>query len=903
MDSNGTRFQLLLGERDWRRGASISTDAEHGRPSLAYDREREELTLAPLPFVFPTPSGDRAPELGDRRGVAQDRFGNVYWIDRDRRSVRAESADGRLSPFWSLDDWTCAPPRRAGSFDTAPGAGVPAAYPATMHLAGLAVTTDHYLVVGTVAPGGLLVFDLASPGPPRQSLWPAAVRFEPFDLCARAGGGAFVLDRGSPTETARIWELDHSLLVVSRRPAIAPPPGDFRPADGSPAVLCAPKAVELVDALALGGDPVALEAAPDGSVLVLDRRDGDASPRLGRFVAGEGVTGEADLSGIPGLRGHDLALLPARGAGGRRLGRAFVADARGNQSFAFDVSVRGSRLRATLVNGYYPMRLFGGKGLAGGPRNVLYHFGDDWIPLAEQRRPRYVEAGTLETRVLDGHAPDVTWHRVLVDACLPPSTAVRVSSRAANDPELLRSAVWTDEPSPYRRGDGSELPYLDAELQERYPTWELLLQGATGRYLQLRLELAGDGRTSPRVRALRATFPRFSYLERYLPAVYRSDHGSASFLERFLANVEGTATTLEDRIACAQVLFDPRTAPAEALDWLAGWFDVALDPAWSETRRRLFLRHAMEFFSRRGTPGGLELALRLTLDGCDDAEVFATSEVTRTVRIVERYRTRLTPAVVAGDPTGLELPRSGPVEQRWLPLHGVEELQRRYTALAGDGAVFTPVPPADADESARWRSFSRDVLGFVPSGDVTGWQRFLEQRYGRVGELNAAYGLAGERGLASFATVAYPADVPTGAELGDWFSFEAIARPRRLNAHRFTVLLPVDVDDDEAGDDARQIRRRDLAKRVVDLQKPAHTTFDIRFFWAAFRLGEARLGLDTLVNFGSRSPALLRPAVLGRDHVGESVLGGGPAPFLGRQRSVGRDTLADSFAPHPQETP
>ena len=77
----------------------------------------------------------------------------------------------------------------------------------------------------------------------------------------------------------------------------------------------------------------------------------------------------------------------------------------------------------------------------------------------------------------------------------------------------------------------------------------------------------------------------------------------------------------------------------------------------------------------------------------------------------------------------------------------------------------------------------------------------------------------------------------------------------------------------------------------MSLQKPAHTVFDVRFFWSAFRVGEARLGRDTVVDLGSRSPALLLPFVLGRGHLGEDVLGGDAAPRLTEPASLGRQPL------------
>src|SRR4029079_10197060 len=156
----------------------------------------------------------------------------------------------------------------------------------------------------------------------------------------------------------------------------------------------------------------------------------------------------------------------------------------------------------------------------------------------------------------------------------------------------------------------------------------------------------------------------FSYLSNYLPAVYREDPESASFLDRFLALFEGFFTSIEDRIAAAELLLDVRSAPPDALDWLAGFFGVALDPAWDDARRRLFIKHAMDFFRFRGTIRGLQMALELAIARCPSEAIFEerrASPHSAAIRVIEKYRTRRTPGVVLGDPTDLEGIRSLPI--------------------------------------------------------------------------------------------------------------------------------------------------------------------------------------------------------------------------------------------------
>jgi phage tail-like protein len=556
---------------------------------------------------------------------------------------------------------------------------------------------------------------------------------------------------------------------------------------------------------------------------------------------------------------------------------------------------------------------------------------------------------------------------------------------------------------------------------DQHAVLELLFQRARGRYLQLKLRLRGNGRASPSVHALRVWYPRFSYLERYLPAVFREDVESASFLERFLANLEGIFTGIEDKVAVARLLLDARTAPADALDWLAGWFGVALDPAWSEAKRRLFLRHAMDFFQMRGTTRGLVAALRLVIEDCADDGIFADAATMApaSIRILEWFRLRTQTALALGDPdatagiravssppawtpeqggaaltaryrsvlaaagvdasfvsfpvfepadgTGplwhrfiydvlalsstasladvaswhdfllaryastdafnaawgthvadlaaVELPSSLPSDgaplsdwyqfqlggdrfapsgTRWVPSLGGAALALRWQqaqSAAGLPSTDFPLSPPDDDSASVWQQFCADTLGFEPSTGVRAqlaWIDFLARRYRRIAALNLVWG-ASYTGFDD-ATLTLPTTLPRdGAPLVDWSDFFSIVMATRDRAHRFTVLLPVQASD--AFDVSLHEERRRLAARIVDLEKPAHTLFDVKFYWAMFRIGFARLQIDSLLDVGSRAPALLPPMILDRGFLAESHLQGVPPERDRERRVVGQHAL------------
>ena len=130
-------------------------------------------------------------------------------------------------------------------------------------------------------------------------------------------------------------------------------------------------------------------------------------------------------------------------------------------------------------------------------------------------------------------------------------------------------------------------------------------------------------------------------------------------------------------------------------------------------------------------------------------------------------------------------------------------------------------------------------------------------------------------GLTSFDDAALPSDLPRdGAPLRDWYEFQSVTVAAQRVAHRFSVLLPVPAR--EAFALAKHQERRALAKRIIDLEKPAHTLYDVKFYWAMFRVGEARLAIDTLLDQSSRAPELMPPVVLDQAFLAESHLTGTP---------------------------
>lgn len=931
MRPDESRFHMLLGRRDWQKCCLLQDGKETlladlwGPDSGArllgppdWDERRSALTLPEDASQPPATKGESALSLAARRAAAADANGNIYWIGDDSRRLYVRSAGtGRAGPFW--------PDPRADT--RRPDLFLPAAPPPPdeRRYTALAATEEGWLIAAFEEPGGagLSQFDLVGGGAPSDRYWPPGGRIRTLDLAAGCCGGLWLLD-----QERRLFELDRALGLVGLDPG-APETDLFQPIGEPPRSRAAPRPAGGRDLAELDSaiDPIAVEALPGGAVAILSRQGGSGRLFLLR------PDGSAATVPLPdGFVPHDMAWGGATLRDRSTESRLAVTGGSGNQAVSFGLVGEGAALTLAPLPEAFPLRRYGGRALVSVLGMVNYDSGPqpNWMPLVERPRLRFGETVTFVTPVFDAVTPQTVWDRIRLDGCIPAGTAVAIEARGADEKDCGSglSGEWFAQPALVLNPNGSEfagygpsaIPATD--LINGKGSWEVLLQRISGRFAQLRITLTGDGGDSPHLRALRLWYPRQSWSERYLPAVYRSDPEPADFLERFLANMEGTVTVIERRIADAQALFDPRSAPSETLEWLASWFDVALDPAWDEQRRRLFIAYAVPFFAMRGTVRGVETALALAFDKCVDERLFTDPQPEHSgIRIVESFLTRRAGVLAAADDARFWTPAEGNagLADRLARARGLDQ------ASAVDRALPVPLfPPAGADPAA-WATDMAAALGFVPEAaagerqrwqqyqlslgrdpvaddlprdevpagqrdDWTSfvalasrprslWQQFLQGRYAKLKALNSAHAAA----WTSFAEVALPDRLPA-TQIGqeDWRSFEADILATDATAHRFSVLLPVATVVTDAAALAEQ---EALARRIVELEKPAHTVFDIRFFFAMNRIGEARLGLDTTLGQGSRAPELLPPAILGHAYLGESFIGPeGPPDSDGRRR-------------------
>jgi phage tail-like protein len=266
----------------------------------------------------------------------------------------------------------------------------------------------------------------------------------------------------------------------------------------------------------------------------------------------------------------------------------------------------------------------------------------------EPRGPQlYERAGSWTSAPLDSEIPGCQWHRIELElARLPAGASLEVRTYAdeqERSADEVPDGLWeTRHQLTGSMQAGNTQPGGD----------EFLVQSRSGRYLWVRIELRGDGYSSPGVRALRAHYPRESSIA-HLPEVYAGDDDGRWFLERFLSIVDSEWGALGELIEDMPGDYDPDSVPGgDRLDFLAGWLGLPLEEVWSAAQRRRLLRAAPELYPRRGTAGAVEGPLRVYLENMTGLDL----EDSGWPRLVEGFRERSRLLLGAGPPAPLWSP-------------------------------------------------------------------------------------------------------------------------------------------------------------------------------------------------------------------------------------------------------
>ncbi|MDM0011744.1 phage tail protein [Variovorax sp. J22P168] len=387
--------------------------------------------------------------------------------------------------------------------------------------------------------------------------------FQPWRLAPIAGhgdhegGGAWVLERGS----GRVARLSGRPLRAQTPTTDMYGPQVFRP---QPENAC-PPTLALFASVVQGASERVLAIADDratGGPMLLCWLDGEGSAAVRCWNAAE-ARFDAPLRLAGAAYGYSLAQLEGDRIAVRVPGR--------RDAPAFDLAAADAARAVTPLGEVYPLHaeareapFCGGVREAGRPPHypVAARHAEPLHSLSYQTSARRGEArnyrlaaeNDLRASMIDSGDTTTLWHRLNAEAAIPPHCAfvvwlaatnvarpppdddgtqwhphafgseAAVVDEAARGPQVPQAA-WDRAPSELAGHPGL---LAGERIPDRRGLFGVLVQASRrrvrnlqGRYLWLRVVLTGDGRASPEIVALRAWASRFSYVERYLPRVYR----------------------------------------------------------------------------------------------------------------------------------------------------------------------------------------------------------------------------------------------------------------------------------------------------------------------------------------------------------------------------------------------
>ena len=577
---------------------------------------RSRRTGNPPPEDFGT-----AAKMVDRTPMTLDEFGNYARWDASSGMVMAGGS---------------------GPSDAPSPNEVPIYAPGQPGVTDLVMGYDGILYVAVS--GSLVMID-------RRNRWPnymlTVADFSFWRLAALPEGGVLALDRNAP----QLGKVSGQPLQTG--PADIPNPGVLRScqANPNPPQIVARYSLPSSEAY-VAITPMDTTAQPPQFVLLSWAQNNASNPSAFIRIFNELAlsSGPLQLSGV--RLPYTIAWL-----GNNQLA-AFATNL--NEALIYDLSNSGTTLvpaGATYILAADNV----GPVVHGFTLPPNYASVPDATPLMQPLLPLSLNSlaasGATTPAIIDSGNAQGVWHRMFIEAVIPPRCGAIVwltasDSRAdlfdlafpwyphilgAADISSIPTAMLPGTPTAVWQSIPTEVAFAstllkEAPIENTQGLFMVLVQRANkavrnlaGRYLGVRIQLNGDGSNSPQIAALRIYGPRFSYIQKYLPAIYHegkfgpdADATGPStrrdFFERFTDIFESQFTRIEDRVANAYLLMRPESTPDDSLPWLGNWIGIEPD-SYPPNRRRARLRATPSLYKWRGTTKAVTQALDVATGG------------------------------------------------------------------------------------------------------------------------------------------------------------------------------------------------------------------------------------------------------------------------------------------------
>lgn len=328
----------------------------------------------------------------------------------------------------------------------------------------------------------------------------------------------------------------------------------------------------------------------------------------------------------------------------------------------------------------------------------------------------------LSLEIPQGCRVSVSTQTFDLDQDMAGSTGTQSDKSEALRVTRLQQRVEDSPESSWTQGATFEAGSLCSPKSTR-ETKDFLVRSEPGRFLCLKIQLFGDGFSTPIVRNIMASGPRQSHVD-FLPGVMQADERSRDFLERFILVFQTEWDRLEESIDQMNSMFDPVSVPESQLQRLADNLGITLPARWSKQQWRNLLKFSPQLLmtpsdeskrriggTQRGTVEHLRNAVRAILGGRTG---LSENEMRGFPWVIEGYRERKQFRVGSDGGDGDEAigdALAPPAERTLWGSDTTGRLQLGDNSVLGERRLI----PSERRELDIYRSYAHRIRVVVPA--------------------------------------------------------------------------------------------------------------------------------------------------------------------------------------------